>query len=134
MMKHSVPKMYVSIILLLLGVSASLGYQPRSPQTKAKPPCSPSDNTRRSTVLAFPAFIMMAGMVSSASPSVALDIDSFMARELEMDKKVEPKLTEDEALCRFGSPSKGTGNACLRAGLSTKRPTGVDAFGEVDRE
>jgi len=77
---------------------------------------------------------MMAGMVSSASPSVALDIDSFMARELEMDKKVEPKLTEDEALCRFGSPSKGTGNACLRAGLSTKRPTGVDAFGEVDRE
>lgn len=118
--------------MLLLGVSASLGYQPRSPQTKAKPSCSPSDNTRRSTVLAFPAFVMMAGMVSFSSPSVALDIDSFMARELD-NGKVTPKMSEDEALCRFGSPSKGTGNACLRAGLSTKRPTGVDAFGEVDR-
>jgi hypothetical protein len=49
------------------------------------------------------------------------------------DKKCKPKLTEDEALCRFGQPSKKTGEACVRAGLSTKRPSGVDAFGSVDR-
>ena len=48
-------------------------------------------------------------------------------------KKCKPKLSEDEALCRFGQPSKRTGEACLRAKMSTKRPNGVDAFGSVDR-
>jgi hypothetical protein len=73
----------------------------------------------------------------------ALDIDSFVQNELQADnvlcndktsKKCMPKLSEDEALCRFGQPSPRTGEACLRAGMSTKRPSGgVDAFGQVDR-
>jgi hypothetical protein len=77
---------------------------------------------------------MMAGMmVSSSSRADALDYDSFMNKELNNEAE-KPKMSEDEALCRFGSPSQKTGNACLQAGLSTKRPTGVDAFGTVDRE
>ena len=45
-------------------------------------------------------------------------------------------MTDDEALCRFGQPSKGRGDACVRAGLSTKlssKPGAVDAYGNVDR-
>jgi hypothetical protein len=63
-----------------------------------------------------------------------LDIDAFMKKELDADgPKVQAKLSDDEALCRFGAPSKEVGEACVRAGMSTKRPTGVDAFGKVDR-
>jgi hypothetical protein len=71
---------------------------------------------------------------------MALDIDSFVQKELDAnscnektDKKCMPKLTKDEALCRFGQPSPETGNACVRAGMATTRLTGVDAFGGVDR-
>eukprot|EP00532_Pseudo-nitzschia_australis_P007054 CAMPEP_0168175370 /NCGR_PEP_ID=MMETSP0139_2-20121125/7084_1 /TAXON_ID=44445 /ORGANISM="Pseudo-nitzschia australis, Strain 10249 10 AB" /LENGTH=151 /DNA_ID=CAMNT_0008093749 /DNA_START=134 /DNA_END=589 /DNA_ORIENTATION=+ len=124
--------MYRSIILLILGVWASDAYQQRSPQTAMKTSSSSLENTRRSTILAFPAFAMIAGTFTASSPSLALDMDSFMAKELD-STKVAPKMSDDEALCKFGAPSKGTGNACLRAGLPTKRSTGVDAFGTVDR-
>lgn len=135
MMKLFTQNVYASMMLLLLGASASFGYQPSSPRTKVPAKSSPTDNTRRSTLLAFPAFAMIAGQAFFPSPSRALDFDSFMANELANDnKKVETKMSEDEALCRFGSPSKKTGEACLRAGRTTKRPTGVDAFGNVDRE
>ena len=124
------------MILLILGVWASDAYQPKlPPQKKATTSCvcSELDNTRRSTILAFPTFAMMAGTFAAPSPAVALDMDSFMAKEL-TTTKVTPKMSDDEALCKFGAPSTQTGNACLRAGLSTKRPTGVDAFGNVDRK
>ena len=134
-MKLFTQNVYASMILVLLGASASFGYQPSLPRTKLPTTFSSTDNTRRSTLLAFPAFAMIAGQALFPSPSRALDFDSFMANELANDnKKVETKMSEDEALCRFGSPSKKTGEACLRAGLTTKRPTGVDAFGNVDRE
>ncbi len=83
------------------------------------------------------------GVVTAAipsQPSYALDMDAFIQKELSNDscddrvsKKCQPKLTDDEALCRFGQPSQATGEACLRAKMSTKRSTGVDAFGKVDR-
>lgn len=115
-------------ILLLLGASSALAYQPSSPQTNT--PASAPDNTRRLAFLAVPAIAM-----GLAAPSNALDMDAFMAKELGTDVKKEPaKMNDDEALCKFGAPAKKTGEACLRAGLSTKRPTGVDAFGTVDRE
>jgi hypothetical protein len=79
-------------------------------------------------------------IVSSAAPAFALDIDSFVQKELDNEtcndktnKKCKAKLSEDEALCRFGQPSTQTGEACVRASMSTKRPSGVDAFGSVDR-
>lgn len=72
-------------------------------------------------------------MVLSIDPAIALDVDAFMNKELDTDNK-KTKLTDDEALCKFGSPSKETGNACVRAGLSTARAKGgVDAYGNVDR-
>jgi hypothetical protein len=67
-------------------------------------------------------------------------MDAFARKELaaescddRLSKKCRPHLSDDEALCRFGQPSQKTGEACLRAGMSTKRPTGVDAFGKIDR-
>ena len=76
---------------------------------------------------------MMTGMmVSSSSRADALDYDSLKKKEVNNETE-KPKMSEDEALCRFGSPSQKTGNACLRAGLPTERK-GVDRFGTVDRE
>ena len=74
----------------------------------------------------------------------ALDMEAFANAELsssecneKIDKKCVPKtkLTDDEALCKYGMPSQGKGEACVRAGKSTapKTPGGVDAFGKVDR-
>ena len=69
-------------------------------------------------------------------------MDAFANSQIEADKKncdpkrdpkCAPKLSEDEALCRFGSPTPATGQACVRAGLSPSRPGGVDAFGKIDR-
>ena len=74
--------------------------------------------------------------------SNALDMDAFMQKELDSDaqncdektdKRCKPKLTDDQALCRFGQPSKETGEACLRAGMPTTRNGSVDAFGKSDR-
>jgi len=90
---------------------------------------------------------LMAVVAASPLPAQAvLDIESFLAN----DKETTPyqyrtksssssstgdgkTMSDDEALCRFGSPSKKVGEACVRAGMSTKRPSGVDAFGTVDR-
>ena len=135
-MKVCFSHVHASVVLILARVSCSIGYQPLSQGTnvhRTRTPSSPDDSTRRSTILAFPAFAMMAGVSASPSASVALDVDSFIAKELD-NKKVTAKMSDDEALCKFGSPARATGEACLRAGLSTKRPTGVDAFGTVDRE
>ena len=90
---------------------------------------------------------LMAVVAASPLPAQAvLDIESFLAN----DKETTPyqyrtkssssstgdgkTMSDDEALCRFGSPSKKVGEACVRAGMSTKRPSGVDAFGTVDRK
>jgi hypothetical protein len=101
--------------------------------------------SRRSAFL-IPTTAAIITMITSSSSTLpaaeALDIDSFIQKELDdtsttcnekTDKKCKPKLSTDEALCRFGQPSKSTGDACLRAGLSTKRPSGVDAYGSIDR-
>lgn len=89
------------------------------------------------------ALAITTAVTTTTTSAHALDIDSFVQNELQADsvrcndktsKKCMPKLSEDEALCRFGQPSPRTGEACLRAGMSTKRPSGgVDAFGQVDR-
>lgn len=102
---------------------------------------NPISTSRRLVVSLAPA-IMLANTFAVVHPpqASALDIDSFIQNELKTDacndktsKKCKPKLSEDEALCRFGQPSPKTGEACLRAGLPTKKPSGVDAFGKVDR-
>ena len=87
--------------------------------------------SRRSTFL-FP-FAIVAASTSSAGNANALDMDAFVNSELQKDTK-SLDLTPDQALCRFGQPSPETGNACVRAGMSTDRPgKPVDAFGKIDR-
>jgi hypothetical protein len=96
----------------------------------------------RRSVLVLP-FIAAAAATSSPAAAVALDMDAFASKALEsggkcdekMDKKCRPNLSDDEALCRFGQPSKEIGEACVRAGMPTaaKKEGGVDAFGKMDR-
>mmetsp|Transcript_43912 Transcript_43912/g.133759 ORF Transcript_43912/g.133759 Transcript_43912/m.133759 type:complete len:151 (-) Transcript_43912:261-713(-) len=65
--------------------------------------------------------------------AAALDMEAFANRELASDSQTK-KLSDDEALCKFGMPSRQTGDACVRAGMSTKRRDGgVDSYGNVDR-
>lgn len=75
-------------------------------------------------------------LTTAAAPAQALDMDSFMSQELSAPKSAPStaKLSDDEALCRFGQPSKERGDACVRAGISTSlKKGGVDAYGNVDR-
>lgn len=69
---------------------------------------------------------MLAGASLAASfPSVssALDIDAFTSSELEkdtkncnpkFDPKCAPKMTQDEALCKYGQSGNARGEACKR--------------------
>mmetsp|Transcript_3045 Transcript_3045/g.3592 ORF Transcript_3045/g.3592 Transcript_3045/m.3592 type:complete len:163 (-) Transcript_3045:87-575(-) len=80
-------------------------------------------------------------VTTSVDSSSALDMDAFIQKELDsetcnekLDPKCKPKLSADESLCRFGSPSKRTGEACDRAGMTTVRAgAAVDAYGSIDR-
>lgn len=75
---------------------------------------------------------VIAAALAVPAAAGALDMDAFMKKELKV--KVEaPQMSEDEGLCRYGAPTKKTGEACVRAGLSTKRAGGVDAFGNINR-
>jgi len=60
---------------------------------------------------------------SGGEAANALDMDAFMNSELESDKKncdpkrdpkCIPKLTEDEALCKYGQSGNARGEACKR--------------------
>jgi len=114
-------------------------------------PTTTRATSRRSllaTMLTGTTTLMAVVAVSPFPAQAVLDIESFLAKE-DTTKSNTPyqyrtkssssntgdgkTMSDDEALCRFGSPSKKVGEACVRAGMSTKRPSGVDAFGTVDR-
>lgn len=117
-------------------------------------PTTTRATSRRSllaTMLTGTTTLMAVVAVSPFPAQAVLDIESFLAKE-DTTKSNTPyqyrtkssssssntgdgkTMSDDEALCRFGSPSKKVGEACVRAGMSTKRPSGVDAFGTVDRK
>lgn len=107
---------------------------------KNRPPPPPSRRSFFSQLAFGASALAVVNSHITQQPALALDMDAFVQKELSNEvcdertnKKCMPKLTDDQALCRFGQPSKETGEACLRAGMSTKRPSGVDAFGKVDR-
>mmetsp|Transcript_14415 Transcript_14415/g.23823 ORF Transcript_14415/g.23823 Transcript_14415/m.23823 type:complete len:144 (-) Transcript_14415:56-487(-) len=119
--------MSVKISLLLLA-SALLVLVP-SGHALQQPPSS-----RRAFFAAVPV-----AAVAVAAPLVAgaLDMDAFMNKELtKSDTPAQDKykqMSNDEGLCRYGAPSRNTGEACERAGISPKRANGLDAFGNIDR-
>jgi len=93
--------------------------------------------TRRSFLVTIP-FITAATRIDCW----ALDMDAFINAELDKDdcdpssKRCIPKnkMSDDEALCKFGQPSKERGEACVRAGMSIQlKQGGVDAFGKLNR-
>jgi len=106
---------------------------------------NPPENivSRRSFVVGGAGASTLAPVLVPFFPTRALDVDAFVNDQLagetcndRVDKKCKPKLSDDEALCRFGFPSKEVGEACQRAGLSTKRAgstQGLDASGKSDR-
>jgi hypothetical protein len=99
-------------------------------------PNSSSSSIRRAFLIT-PLVAVATAQSQQQAPSVAwaLDMDAFINQELSKDS-VNPMLGKDEALCRFGQPSQATGEACLRAGMSTKRRGSggtLDAFGNVNR-
>lgn len=62
-------------------------------------------------------------------------MDAFANAELsKTGDGTEKSFSDDEALCRFGFPSRERGDACIRNGMSTKlKNGGIDAYGNVDR-
>mmetsp|Transcript_3977 Transcript_3977/g.8017 ORF Transcript_3977/g.8017 Transcript_3977/m.8017 type:complete len:142 (+) Transcript_3977:172-597(+) len=85
---------------------------------------------------AFAAFtpVLVGGVVATTLPKVssALDMDAFANSELASDTpKKGGKLSEDEALCRFGGASSLRAEACSRAGMQPK--SGLRPDGKVDR-
>ena len=62
----------------------------------------------------------------------ALDFDAFEAAETTKDTQ-NPKLNDDEALCKYGAPGKAMGEACERAKIQRKLPGDVSVTGKVDR-
>ena len=97
------------------------------PQTRTQP--TPISSLRRS-ILALPFLTAFAAVPSMAQ---ALDMDAFAQSELKTQQDPK-KMSDDEALCRFGQPSRATGEACQRAGITKKTTkSGVDAYGQVNR-
>lgn len=101
-----------------------------------------SISSHRRCVLSLP--FLLYSSAFCPHPSQALDIDAFIQNELDsevcnnrVDKKCisKVKMSDDEALCKFGQPGKSRGDACVRIGVSTSSKTigGVDAYGNIDR-
>jgi hypothetical protein len=75
-----------------------------------------------------------ASMTTNPSAANALDYDSFESSIISNEERgASMKLTDDEALCRYGAPGRAMGEACDRAKATPKLPKGVDAAGIVDR-
>lgn len=136
------------ILLLLTIATGALSLQPVQPHQSRQPPQTSQHAVRqlaasnysfssasRRNLLTLP-FVAVGVTAGSAN---ALDMDYFMNQELAAPSSTassaaKSKMSDDEALCKFGQPSKGRGDACVRAGMSTKlKKGGVDAYGNVDR-
>ena len=81
---------------------------------------SDSDIVSRRSVMAT---ILLSTLAASASIANALDMDAFMNAELsndskncdpKRDPKCVPKLSDDEALCKYGQSGKARGEACTK--------------------
>lgn len=83
---------------------------------------SEQPSTRRSALLSL--FGAAVGAAFVPSSATALDMDAFVNSQLDndtkncdpkKDSKCVPKLTEDEALCKYGQSGQARGEACVRA-------------------
>jgi len=126
---------YVVVVALICALIGQL----RLAESMVVPDAAPSKttiDTRRIFLKTTFASVTATAMAPSAARS--LDMDAFATQQLQSSSSASSStaaLSEDQALCKFGQPSPQRGEACLRAGMSTK-PTkkgGVDAFGQVER-
>ena len=75
---------------------------------------------RRAVLLGGPAVLMGAAASLSLPPAAAaLDMDAFASSQLAKEEPKYKDLSEDEALCKYGSAGPDKGSACQRAGMST---------------
>ncbi|CAB9516239.1 expressed unknown protein [Seminavis robusta] len=103
----------------------------------AESACTSKITSHRREALAKFMALLSVTATTPPTPTLALDMDAFMSQELSSNRGNDASLKEmsdDEALCKFGQPSKERGEACIRMGLpTTLKKGGVDAFGNVDR-
>lgn len=119
----------------------AVGAAPASSRLHASASASASEGGdpapgRRAVLLGGPAVLMGAAASLSLPPAAAaLDMDAFASSQLAKEEPKYKDLSEDEALCKYGSAGPDKGSACQRAGMSTagKGAKGVDAFGNIDR-
>lgn len=127
----------LSLVTLLLSITC-LWTDVNALQSQVKS----SNNSRRNFLTSNVKATTFLTIASTTKPLItnALDMDAFMNSQLDNtpSKKEYPtteKMSDDEALCKFGQPGRQKGDACVRAGLpiEPKKPGGVNAYGEVDR-
>jgi hypothetical protein len=101
----------------------------------AKPTDTRGSQSSRRTFLSISTGMAAAVVVVVGPPSSAnaLDMDAFAKQQLGGTNSQPSPLSEDAALCKYGSPAPATGAACERAGLSPQRVGTLDAYGNVDR-
>jgi hypothetical protein len=105
------------------------------------PPAKPTDtrgsqsgSSRRTFLSISTSMAAVVVVVGPPSHADALDMDAFAKQQLGGGTNSQPPpLSEDAALCKYGSPAPATGAACERAGMSPKRVGTLDAYGNVDR-
>eukprot|EP00588_Corethron_pennatum_P019249 CAMPEP_0194310286 /NCGR_PEP_ID=MMETSP0171-20130528/7224_1 /TAXON_ID=218684 /ORGANISM="Corethron pennatum, Strain L29A3" /LENGTH=148 /DNA_ID=CAMNT_0039063831 /DNA_START=60 /DNA_END=506 /DNA_ORIENTATION=- len=86
--------------------------------------------TAGTTAASFAGFLVAGGRRSSIVPaSYALDFDAFASSQIaedtkncnpKLDPKCIPKLTSDEAMCKYGQSGSARGEACERVKASGK--------------
>ena len=118
--------MKTSVILAFLPFAAQAfapasNAQPRVATNLSESPSSEDEIMSRRNVMGGIASIFLSTVI--ASNANALDMDAFMNAELasdlkncdpKRDPKCIPKLSEDEALCKYGQGGKARGEACQR--------------------
>jgi hypothetical protein len=122
------------------------GDESRGRPSRSSRPSSPRSRRSRSPTgrrdflevifAAVPASAVIATMAGTTNPSTAcaLDYDSFESSIISDEKRASsPRLSDDEALCRYGAPGRAMGEACDRAKAKPNLPKNVNAAGVVDR-
>ena len=129
MMRHLYPIAF--LVILCLAVCESFVQWPTSTKCFRNLELRATHSSRRSFIsLPF----ILCGTSFFPHQTQALDIDAFIQQEIASEKP-KGKMSDDEALCKFGMVGKLRGDACKRLGISTaaKTPGGVDAYGNIDR-
>lgn len=128
--------------VVFVAASAFALQSPAAPRTMPKAVVSFPVGRRHALTMVWTATLVAAGAATSSTPAaVALDMDAFVNSELasdtancnpKQDPKCIPKLTQDEALCKYGQSGEARAEACKRvrsAGGEVAKPNKEKGLG-----